>query len=293
MKYGCLIFIFFILAGCEKTIQIQPEAQKPLLVVDGTLESGQTPNIVLSTSLNYFSSINFKILESSLVKDAKITLSDSSRTVPLKAYTISLGGGYNYVYYGTDTTNSDVNMKGAFGKTYTLQIEYNNNSYTAITHIPLPAKTLDSIWWKPAPHNADTTKVVLMGRLTDPAGYGNYIRYFTKVNSGSYLPGATSVYDDQVTDGTVYDAQIDQGIDRNNKPGQDDYGYFKRGDTVTVKIANIDKSTFDFWRTLEFSYQSVGNPFSSPVKVLGNISDGALGAFCGYAVKYKTLIIPK
>ena len=43
----------------------------------------------------------------------------------------------------------------------------------------------------------------------------------------------------------------------------------------------------------EFSYQSLGNPFSSPGSVLGNISNDGLGSFCGYAVQYKTLIIPK
>ncbi|MGB8193468.1 MAG: DUF4249 family protein, partial [Chitinophagaceae bacterium] len=53
-----------------------------------------------------------------------------------------------------------------------------------------------------------------------------------------------------------------------------------------------DKATFDFWRTMEFSYASIGNPFSSPTKVLGNVK-GALGYFGGYAVQYKTIIIPK
>jgi hypothetical protein len=62
---------------------------------------------------------------------------------------------------------------------------------------------------------------------------------------------------------------------------------------VTVKVADIDKVTYDFWRTLEFSYQSVGNPFSNPVKVLGNISNGALGYFGGYAAQYHRLVIPQ
>jgi hypothetical protein len=43
---------------------------------------------------------------------------------------------------------------------------------------------------------------------------------------------------------------------------------------------------------MEFAYQSIGNPFASPNKVLGNVSNGALGAFCGYAAFYKTIIIP-
>jgi hypothetical protein len=44
---------------------------------------------------------------------------------------------------------------------------------------------------------------------------------------------------------------------------------------------------------MEFTYSSVGNPFSSPTKVIGNITGGALGYFGGYASQFITLIIPR
>lgn len=293
MKYlGYLVILTFFTA-CEKAINIQPLSRNPLLVVDGTIEEGKPPFIVLSTSLNYFSTIDPKVLIASNVKDAKVTLSNGTDTIRLKEYRQSLGGNYYLSYYSSDTTNLETAIIGQQGKTYTLEIEHNNEKYLSVTTIPVAAKTVDSVWWKPAPFEEDTSKVVVMAKLTDPAGYGNYIRYFTKVNSGPFLPGAVSVFDDQFTDGTTYDYPIDQGIDRNNPPAVDDYGFFKRGDTVTAKLANIDKATFDFWRTLEFSYQSIGNPFSTPVKVLSNVDNGALGAFCGYRVQYKNIIIPK
>lgn len=293
MKYFVCIFLIAFFTACEKSINIQPVSQKPLLVVDGTIEDGRPPIIVLSTSLNYFGKIDPEILIASNVTNAKVTLSDGVTAAQLKQYQLHLGGSFNLIYYSSDTTDMTTAIIGQTGKTYNLQIEYNNTQYSSVTTIPVVAKTVDSLWWKPAPYESDTTKVVVMGKLIDPAGYGNYIRYFTRVNSEPFLPGALSVYDDQLTDGTVYEYPMDQGIDRNNPPEQEDYGFFKRGDTVTAKLANIDKATFDFWRTLEFSYQSVGNPFSSPVKVLGNVSNGALGAFCGYGVQYRTIIIPK
>jgi hypothetical protein len=55
-------------------------------------------------------------------------------------------------------------------------------------------------------------KAVLMARVTDPPGYGNYIRYFTKTNRDDFYPGSNSVYDDQIIDGKTYDVQIDQGV---------------------------------------------------------------------------------
>jgi hypothetical protein len=62
---------------------------------------------------------------------------------------------------------------------------------------------------------------------------------------------------------------------------------------VDVKLSNIDKATYDFWRTMEYNYQSIGNPFSSPVQVISNISNGALGYFGGYGSQYTQLSIPQ
>lgn len=279
--------------GCEKSIDIRPEAQIPLLVVDGNIENGKAPLIILSKSIDFFSNLSTDILAKSLVTNAVITLSDGTKTSTLKGYSKSLGGGYSIVYYTNDSTNPAAAIIGQLGKTYSITITYEGKKYESITHIPVIKRTCDSVWWKQAPFTDDTTKVVLMARFTDAAGYGNYIRYYTKINSDSYLPGFNSVFDDQVIDGSTYDFQVDQGVDRNNVPVQKDYGYFKRGDTISLKLSNIDKASFDFWRTLEFSYQSVGNPFSSPTKVMSNVSNGALGAFCGYGSQVRTVIVPK
>jgi len=60
-----------------------------------------------------------------------------------------------------------------------------------------------------------------------------------------------------------------------------------------IKVCNIDKQTYDFWRTSEFNFQSVGNPFSSPIRILTNINNDALGYFGGYGCQYRTLIIQR
>jgi hypothetical protein len=289
-KWGFLVSAFLLLLACEKTVQLQPEVQAPKLVVEAQIETGQAPYVVLSNSLNYFSTIDAATLNNTYVNGAKITVNDGNRTVLLKEYTVPLTGGYTFYYYSIDPTNA---MFGEQGKTYRLKIETGGQVYQSQTQIPVLAKKIDSLWWKKAPFNTDTNKVVLMSRVTDPPGYGNYIRYFTKTNRGEFYPGINSVFDDQIIDGKTYDIQIDQGVTKNEKVKFEDYGYFKRGDTVIVKMCNIDKASFEFWKTWEFAWQSVGNPFSTPGKVTGNIDNQALGSFCGYAVQYKSLIIPK
>ena len=130
-----------------------------------------------------------------------------------------------------------------------------------------------------------------MVKATDPPGFGDYIRYYTKINEQPFYNSERSVFDDLFIDGTTYELQVEPGFDRNADDPEKQF--FNKGDTVIFKLSNIDKTTFDFWRTWEFSIQSIGNPFSTPVKVLGNISNGALGYFGGYASQYHSLIIPQ
>ena len=214
-------------------------------------------------------------------------------THKLKEYTIADTSGYNLYYYSLDSANLATAFVGEFNKKYQLKIVTGGVEYNAETTLPAMSKTIDSLWWKPAPGNPDTNKVVLMSKVTDPPGFGNYIRFFTRDNrTPEFHPGFASVFDDQIVDGTTYSIEVERGVNRNEEFDPMDYSFFRKGDTVTVKFTNIDKATFDFWRTMEFSYQSIGNPFASPTKVLGNVK-GALGYFGGYAVQYKSLIIPK
>lgn len=280
------------LLACEKTISFSVDRQNPKLVVDGSIETGRPPVIFLTNSLDYFSKISPEILANSFVRNAVITLSNGSLSHQLREYGRSTPAGTLY-YYTIDSSNLATAIWGEPGKTYTLDIAVGNAHYLSTTTIPFLAKTVDSIWWKPSPNNPDTNKVVLMARVTDPKGYGNYIRFFTAVNGGPFFPGLNSVFDDQIVDGTTYDIEVEKGVDRNANIDFQNYSFFDRGDTVTLKFTNIDKATFDFWRTMEYNYGSIGSPFSSPTKVLGNISNGALGYFGGYSTEYKTLVIPK
>lgn len=291
-KYVLCVTILLATISCEKTINIKTDMVSPKLVVDAEIENDKAPTVILSQSIGYYDSIDSTIFTNSFVHNAIISISDGNMTYQLKEYKLPVANG-NLYYYSSDPTSPSTNLKGAFGKTYQLKISYQNQVYSATTNIPELTKKMDSIWWKPLNQYPDSPQVVIMTKVTDPPGLGNYIRYFTKQNSNPFYPGFNSVFDDQIVDGKTYDIQIDRGVDRNQKLDRANYGFFLRGDTATIKLCNIDKSTYNFWRTWEYAFQSIGNPFSSPGKVIGNIDNGALGSFCGYAAQYKTLIIPK
>ena len=279
----------FLLMSCEKKIDFNLKNAEPVLVVDAQIENGQAPTVVLTKSFDYFSTISPQTLSGLFVHNAEVYMENGTRSHRFKEYTVPLGGGYTAYYYGLDTSFPTTTFIGRFNTQYLLDIKSEGKEYAATTNIPRLTKVPDSLWFRHAPYNPDTSTRVLMTRTTDPPGLGNYIRYFTKKNSGGFLPGANSVFDDAVIDGTTYEIQVDPGIDRNNIVSGDN-NFFHKGDTVTVKLCNIDKATYTFWNTWEFAQQSIGNPFSQPNKVIGNISNGALGAFCGYAAWYKTII---
>jgi Domain of unknown function (DUF4249) len=293
LKYIFVAGAMVILLGsCEKDIAFDLDEKDASLVVEATIENDEPPVVILSRSQAYFSKITPEMLLNSFVRNAEITVSNGSKIHRLKEYTINAGAGVTLFYYSIDSANVATAFVGEFNKKYNLNIKVDGKEYNTSTTIPALTKKIDSLWFKPAPFKDDSNRVVLMGRFTDPPGYGNYIRYFTKRNKENFQPGLNSVFDDQIVDGTTYNIEIERGVNRNEDYDRETYSFFKKGDTATIKFSNIDKATYQFWQTMEFSYASVGNPFSSPTKVLGNIK-GALGYFGGYASQYKTVIIPK
>lgn len=295
MKMKLTLFFLFItlfFTSCERSVDFKLDDVSDKLVIEATIENGQAPVVYLSSSFGYFSNIDRATLANSFVHNAEVYVSNGTLTHKLKEYSIPVGGGYNFYYYSNDPASPATAFTGDLNKNYSLRVVSNGKEYTAVTTIPNITKRIDSLYWKDAPAGNPAGKAVLMLKATDPPGFGDYIRYFTKQNSDPFYPGLNSVFDDQVIDGTTYDIQVERGINRTGSTPEG-YSFFNKGDTVTLKLSNIDKATYDFWRTMEFTYASVGNPFSSPTKVVSNINGGGLGYFGGYASQYRTIIIPR
>lgn len=281
-----------LLISCERKVDFKLDDVAPKLVVEATIENGQPPVVYLTKSQAYFSQIDLSTLANSFVRNAEVYVSNGTLTHKLKEYVIPAGGGLNFYYYSIDSANLATAFTGELNKQYSLRIITEGKEYTAITTIPAITKRIDSLYWKQAPGSNPPEKVAVMIKATDPPGLGDYARYFTKRNQEIFYPGLNSVFDDQIIDGSTYDIQVERGVERNGDIPEG-YSFFDKGDTVTLKLCNIDKATYDFWRTMEFTYASVGNPFASPTKVSSNISNGGLGYFGGYAAQYRTIIIPR
>ena len=290
MRYLIIILLCLLIESCEKDINITLDPSQSRLVVDATIENGRPPMVFLSKSLDYFSKIDPAVLSSSFVRNAKVRISDGSTDVMLKEDSIKNSTGTKIYFY--TTSGPSLSFLGKLKSSYSIVIEADGKVYNATTTIPETTRKIDSLWWEKVPLAKDSNRVKVMIRAKDKPGLGDYIRFFTKVGQQPFLPGFNSVFDDQVIDGQQYTIPVDKGFDKNTQ-FSDSTSYFKRGDTVIIKVCNIDKQTYDFWRTSEFNFQSVGNPFSSPIRILSNINNDALGYFGGYGCQYKTIIIPR
>ena len=274
----CLLF-----SACEKNISIEVPAPPDKLVVEGFIETGSFPYVILTKNSAYYSTFNLTDINKYFVHNAVVKISDGTDTITLQEISLDTAGVQVSVYIG-------LGMIGQVGKTYSLHIEAEGKTVDAVTSI-LPSIPLDSIWVTYNENPDFPDKVRLYCQLTDPAQLGQYVRYFTKVDTEVFEPGLNSVFDDALINGTTFKFPLDRAYNRNDSIDFDSYGLFNKGDTIILKWCNIDKPHFDFWRTLEFSLGSQGNPFSSPLEIKSNIV-GGLGIWGGYSPSYKTIIVP-
>ncbi len=286
----CAISIF---SSCEKEVDIDLDTGEPRLVVEGGIENDLPPIVLLTKSIGYFEQINLETLQNTSVHGAEVYVSDGTKTIRLKEFSVDTGSnGFKFYYYSiVDFSNPvfppvDSIILGEFEKYYTLTINYEGQTYTSTTKIPTPTP-LDSILTKvPGRPGSDTNARTLEIYFKDPDTSGNYVRYYTSRNDEPLYPGLNSVYSDEIIDGKEFNAEFPLGEPRSVIKSFDSLGVCYQGDSITLKWAAIDKNAYDFWNTYEFALGTLGSPFATPIQVKSNISNNALGVWAGYGALY-------
>lgn len=305
-----LIYLLLILPfcfSCEKDIDIKLKNGGDMIVVEGHIEPGLPPYVLLTKSQPFFSTTDQNVINSLFIKNAHVTVSNGAQTVTLQELssdslpqfvidTLSdrLGvalasrtnpNGLKIIVY------TSLEMIGQVGGVYDLKINAFGQDLTATTTIPNPTP-LDSLWT--IPHPSIDSLVTLNVRYSDPPGVKNYVRYFTSVDRNMFYPPLfNSVLDDRNlinVDGKTFDFAIERGSNRYDPDRFKNFTYFAKGDSIAVRWCAIDKTHFDFWSTAEFDRNSGGNPFSNPTKIKTNIK-GGLGIWGGYSPTYHFLVV--
>lgn len=293
IRISLLMFLLFTLTSCERDITVDLPQGEARVVVEGYVENGLPPYIVLSRSQGYFDPIGVNTLNNLPVRDAVVMLNDGDTTVQLyEVDTVINGVALGGFYTAIDPLVGTIRMLGTPGKRYRLEItttEGERLSAEAILHQPIP---LDSVWFK-VQGELDSLGWA-WAKLSDPDTLGNCYRWFAKRlgKDDFFLPPFGSVFEDKFINGRSFDFATSRGSVFNSTADEDnneEAGFYKIGDTVVVKFCTIDAGTFVFWRDAENQLGGSGSPFAVPSNVKSNVV-GGLGLFATYSAAYDTLI---
>jgi len=279
-----LIPALWLAASCEKDVTVDLPAGDARVIVEGYIENGASPYVLLSRSTGYFAPFDSLSLINSGIRGALVIIRDGSVADTL----VEVSKQYGYLYVST-------NLTGTVGKSYSLYVRTpQGEELTAETHC-YPPVPLDSTWFKVQP-NEDSLGFA-WAHLTDPDTLGNVYRWFAKRigKDEVFIAPIGSVFEDKFINGTSFDFAYNRGELPNSNAEDDNNeedGYFKVGDTIVVKFCTAGRATFDFWRSAETQISNNGNPFAGITYVEGNVS-GGLGIFEAYTPSYDTIYAEK
>ena len=273
--------------SCERVIDIDLPASEDLLVVEGSIEPGQTPKVLITRNRGFFNAFPTDLeafITEFVVQDAVVTVSDGQTSEVLQFTVNPLS--YPFVYY------SGSMLKGEIGKTYALRIESGGKILTSYTRIS-GAVQLDSAWFGLNPFDSTEDSLgVSYGQITDPDTMGNAYRLFARKNSeSSYFAVAGSQFNDDFVNGQAvvfFNGQSQQPFVSSDTFVPKSF-FYTLGDTIFLKFCSIGRNELQFFNTLDAAVNSNGNPFASPTVVKTNIQ-GGLGIWCGYSPAYDTII---
>jgi len=274
-----LFFITAILTvqGCTEEIDLKLDSTYPRLVVEGMITTDTMFQFVrLSRSGDFFAD---KVLPG--VSGALITLSDGIGVMTMEE---------SETQEGVYLTPHDYH--GVPGRTYVLTIKNvdidndgKTEEYVAKSYMH-PVSDVDSIkliyedswdFWK-----------VLLYADEPPGLLPDYYMFSLFVND--------TLFTDQLTEVTVFDDRFIDGTYANgvwvHSFYNDDEKYaLNPGDTVTLRMSNIDESFYKYVIALQEETRTSIPLFSGPPANLpGNISNGALGYFTAFSSSYGSTV---
>lgn len=257
-----ILFIALLLTGCEKVIDLNYKSNQSRIIIQGNVTNEAGPYYV-----KIIRSINLKDTGSyPTIDDAIVRISDDAGNSETLT---TLGNGT----YGTRL------LAGVAGRTYTLTVQAENQTYTAQSTMPQRV-SFDSIRIETDLITGET-EYSFIPVYTDPVAKGNNYRFVLWLNNK--LINQQLVQNDEVRNGVANSVRLEIN---------DDDIEFKPGDSVTLQMQCIDKNVALYYRTLALISDSGPGGGTTPNNPPNNISNGALGLFSAHTVEVKSVAVP-
>ena len=254
--------------------------QNDELVVEGWIEDNGFPVVILTKNINISNKYqSLDSLSSCIVRWAKVTVSDGEKSVVLTGRYMK---GYTPPYIYTTS-----HYRGEAGKTYQLTVEYGDFHATATTTIPNTQK-IDELSVERCAQSDTLYQISL--RYNDDEAEQNYYQIFTRVGGRDvrqYLAAYLGTIDNRVVKPKTK-IPVYRGRDINTL----DYTpYYTINDTVAVKFAHIDSTSYNFWYDYTRNLTTAGNMFFATAASLRSNIIGGTGYWCGMGSDIKYVAI--
>ena len=280
------ILVMLLNTACSKEIEVDTGEFQHKHVIEGYIENGENPWVVVTNNMQFFSSFNLdftsmeglKTLSEMFVTNAEVIVSDGVIYDTLElVYDTEIFSG-KPVWPPLRYTTS--NLVGEVGKTYTLQVNVDNQMYTSQTTITEPY-VLDTLWAVYDKNEPDYYWLHTM--IHDDVNEANFYNCYSKRLGidNDFAECFMCLWDDKFFNGQTFEAVLYRGSQSTLLQSNDTidtlrvYGKFHVDDTVALKVLTMDNNSFNFWISLQGS-----------TVVNSNIEGGALGVWCGYGVSY-------
>lgn len=313
--YKYLLLISIILFSCQEEITLDLPKADDKLVIEGSIENGFPPYIIITKNGGYFDPINSETFDNLFVNDIESVEiwyynegEKVSKTLEQIIGLDSLPPIYTDLSYFNNTDNYEFSKEG---RTYFLEINWNNQIISSSTRIP-EVTPLDCLWVEKSENNDKEFKYDIRGLYSDPADQNNFILVKSKRiqhfeykdslecqakdrpdNSLKLLDAGSDV----LINGESFETYFPRPRESGNPFPNSSYNAYHTkicnlGDTlvfkediVLIKYCQIDESSLKFWRGLVRQVGTNGNPFAEPLNLVSNITNG-LGIFSGYGSAY-------
>jgi hypothetical protein len=288
--------------GCVEDFDLKLKEAEPRLVVEGMITNQTVPYYVrltkstpggLTSIDNSFNQTD----NAEPVEDASVVITDDKGQCDTLKYTIIDVYGeeydesfYNQGFYATKK------IKGIPGRTYYLEINWNNQKYTSSSYMQ-DVPVIENLGYKNV--YSETKKeshYVPTITFNDPKDVVNYYLIQTcDINYSKFWSTSTlwqfSIIEDSHLKPEVIDLEISNGA---TPRGIDFYPVYMEGDNIYIALSSISKDAYSYYKVLLQQFENDGGAYKpTPATPPGNINNGALGLFQASAVSEKTITIPR
>ena len=310
-KLYIALILGVIISSCTKEVEIDIPGYEEQIVIDGRIETGQPPFVLISRSKDIYAPTDLDAFLNGYVSGAIVTVSNGTTTVQLiEICSDNLPPGSEAIvagilgvpeaelanYHICGYTSLDPLIFGEVGKTYTLTVDFEGKTYTAETKI-MPPTALNSLFWKP---DGDlTTHGFAWANLSDaPGQFDAYKWEVQRINTdengdpldANFVEPFAPVFDDEFFDGLTFDFFYDNPKGYEDGILDEHAGLYPLGDTLLIKFSKMDRFVYEFMEKKYIQLATAGNPFATPTNIPTNIVGGALGVWAGYSPTIDTLI---